>query len=270
MLSVIVGYNDIVDTYDLTAMDQNQMVLVRVEGLNPPPMTVNTSASGNIDGTFFNSTRAEQRNIVLTILPRGRNIETNRQLLYQIFPLRKEIVLRFKNKNRDVTISGYVESIEGSLFDNPQTFTVSIICPQPYFKSFLPNTQNIYPVASDAFNAGGFETGMEIDIDIDETMTGTAVQGLKILNRSLNTFIGFTAGFTRGSHIHISTFRGNLSADATINIVPYHLNLLRYLTDGSSWIKLRAGQNSLSFETSNDTSNYVTATIKWYDLYAGV
>lgn len=123
------------DWYDLTA-DQNTYALIRVDGLNPPPVTINTSTGGTIDGTFYNSSRVQQRNIVLTILPRG-NVEMNRQRLYKLFPINQRVTLRFFNQNRRVEISGYVEAIEGSLFDNPQTFNISIICPRPFLKILI-------------------------------------------------------------------------------------------------------------------------------------
>ena len=103
--------------------DLNNYAVVGVQGLTPPPTTINTAIAGSIDGSFFNSARVESRNIVITVILAG-DIEANRQRLYRIFPRKMPVTIYFKNKNRDVKISGYVEALEGDLFTQQEQMQI--------------------------------------------------------------------------------------------------------------------------------------------------
>ena len=109
----------------------------RIEGLNPPPATVNRTVMTNAPGSKLNSVQTPERNIVIYIKPEG-DIEKSRIELYKYFPQEKSVTLYFKNGSRDVRISGVVESCELCHFDMPQIAQVSIICPEPYF---IDNTE---------------------------------------------------------------------------------------------------------------------------------
>ena len=58
------------DIFELTHNSPNYYV-THIDGLTPPPTVVNTATAGVIDGTFFNSARVEQRNIVITLYING-------------------------------------------------------------------------------------------------------------------------------------------------------------------------------------------------------
>ena len=107
--------------------------LADISGLTPSKATINYTDIAGSDNSVFNSARMEVRNIVLTIVPEGA-IETNRIGLYDVFRIKQLITLRYTSESRDVTIAGYVESIEGSLFSQKQSLQISIICVEPFFK----------------------------------------------------------------------------------------------------------------------------------------
>ena len=113
-------------------LDPFNYPVVSVDGLTPTGATINTSNVATVDGTFFNSSYVNQRNIVLTITP---NVEAERArlFLYQYFKPKYPVTLYFKTRTRDVYIEGYVETFEGSLYDQKQSFQISVICPQPFF-----------------------------------------------------------------------------------------------------------------------------------------
>lgn len=102
------------------------------KGLLPPSATINTSRLVNADGEVFNSSSMNMRNLVLMIYPKVP-IEENRIALYKIFQSKKYVKCYYKNSKRNVYIEGYVETIDGSLFDQIQVIQVSIICPQPFW-----------------------------------------------------------------------------------------------------------------------------------------
>lgn len=273
MFDLTVTYAPLPSAYEISA-ERDRWRLLRVEGLTPPPVNVNTSAAGAVDGTFFNSAVMAQRNIVLTIMPRG-NISENRRQIYRMFPLHKEIQLQFRDYSDSTLkyISGYVESIEGSLFDNPETLTISIICPRPYFESASTSTDiaSASQGGTNLRNDGDTETGFEIDITISsELATGSRVEGLTITNATTGKFIGFSALFQKSDRIHISTINGRLEAVLNRQSIATPINLMNYLTDNSTWFKLKTGTNYLGFSTTNSTESYISATASRSNLYGGV
>lgn len=120
------------ELYELTH-DRDHYTVLNVSGLTLPHCNVNTSTSGTQDGEEYNSSHLEKRNLVITMALEG-DIEASRQRLYRIFPLHSTVKVFFKNHNRDVTIDGYVETIDGDLFATREMMQISLICPQPYFE----------------------------------------------------------------------------------------------------------------------------------------
>lgn len=265
-------YNERLLQYEELTRDDQFFRILRVDGLNPPSATINTSTGGTLDGTFFNSARLSQRNIVITVMPR-KHIEDTRIELYRLFPVNQEILLRFKNASRDVTIRGYVETFEGSLCDFPQTFSISIICPRPFFDSHTVNTITLpapHPDAATLPNQGDVKNGVTMRIEISENLSGDAVRGLTVTNTLTGEYIGFTGGFIHDDVIIISTIAGELKAECRRPSLTSPINLVGRLSTGSSWIKLKFDINRFAYSTSNDTDEYVSMQISHIDQFVGV
>lgn len=267
--------------------DLKNYAVISVQGLTPPATTINTSIAGSIDGSFFNSARAETRNIVITIVLRG-DIEGNRQRLYYLFPRKKEITLYYKNKNRDVKISGWVETLEGDLFVQKEQMQISIICPRPYFQAVTSNTNYIQDVqalfqwpfsisaddpveisaqtASSMYtynNAGDVETGAVYTF----TFEG-AVTGLTLTNNTTGEYIGFNYSFTASDVLTVSTIQGALSAKLIRNGA--EINLLNYLSSGSTWVKFAVGDNALTYSVTTGNDSDVICSFTAPTLFGGV
>ena len=261
-----VTHDNFPDWFSLTG-NHDRLILTRVDGLNPPPVNINTSTGGTIDGTFFNSARVQQRNIVLTILPRG-NIEDNRRLLYRLFPINQIVTLRYFSTGRTVEIQGYIEAIEGSLFENPQTFTVSIVCPRPFWQDVQSTEIIVTSTSTQLVNAGDVENGVEIVADFENLPSGTGCRGLTISNTATGEHIEFTNTFTINDYLTICTIQGRLAAYFTRSGT--NVNLLKYIASGSSWLKMRKGNNYLAISTDNSTESYVNMQLTHYNQYVGV
>lgn len=121
------------EIFELTH-DTKNYAIVHVDGLTPPKSLINTSVGGGMDGTFYNSARVDQRNIVLTVVFNG-DIEGNRQRLYKMFPQKSPCIIYFSNANRNVKITGYVEAMEADLFVQREQMQISLICPRPFWES---------------------------------------------------------------------------------------------------------------------------------------
>lgn len=128
-----------------------------ITGLGPGKAVINTTDLANDDGSIYNSARAEERNIVMTLgfmqVPGVTNtIEDARQITYKYFPKKKPLVFRIITDNRDLQTFGYVESNEPNIFNKNETTQISIICPDPLFYSATEGGVNVT-----SFNGIDFE-----------------------------------------------------------------------------------------------------------------
>lgn len=276
--------NSIGEIVELTH-DLGNYAVIGISGLTPSATNINTATAGTIDGSFFNSARVEQRNIVIDIVLRG-DIEGNRQRLYRIFPRKTPCTIYFANKNRNVQIQGYVETLEGDLFVQQEQMQISIICPRPYFEDLeyiygeistilklfefpfsistpIPFAEILDTPLATISNDGDVETGMTLTLSISG-----AVTGLTIYNTTTQQYFGLNYSFEDQDTIAISTITGQLSVMLTRNGVQQ--NLLNYVTAGSSWIKLAVGNNDLIYTTTNESEDDVKVTIQAVTLRGGV
>lgn len=273
------------EIFELTHNTQNYAI-IGVQGLTYPPTAVNTSTGGAVDGTFHNSSRVEQRNIVIDVVLQG-DIEANRQQLYKIFSIKKPCTIYFSNKNRNVQIVGYVETLEGDLFVQREQMQISIICPRPYFEDLetiytelsqivrmfqfpftieettpVPFSEIVdYPLCT-INNGGDVDSGLIMTVSIADDVTG-----LKIYNVTTQQFLGFGYSFQQGDELTVNTISGQMKT--TLNRNGQLINILNYLTAGSTWLKLPPGNNDFTFSTT-EGSESVRIIFATAALYGGV
>lgn len=258
--------------------------IVGIEGLTPPKTVVNTSTGGGLDGTFYNSSRVEQRNIVIDTILNG-DIEANRQRLYRIFPRKLPCTIYFENKYRHVKILGYVEVLEGNLFEQREQMQISIICPRPFFEDM----ETIYTELSRVVSMFEFPFSISVPIPFSEIQqyplctiknTGDAECGctitvaisgnckdLTIYNVTTQTYLGIKYEFVDGDEITICTVSGKMGV--TLNRKGQTRNLLNYITAGSTWFRLALGDNDFTFKQTGD-SDAVKIMFATAILYGGV
>jgi hypothetical protein len=103
------------------------------------------------------------------------------------------------------------------------------------------------------------------DNDIDTGML--LVNRLKICNQTTGQTLGLDYPFQVDDEITINTKSGELSA--ILKRGNETINLLKYLTGDSTWIKLQSGSNHLTF--SADTNrDFMYAVLRTAVLYGGV
>ena len=271
------------DIWELT--HNSNYHITGVQGLTPPQTAVNTATAGTIDGTFFNSARVEQRNLVITIVPNG-DIEANRQLLYKMFPRKTKCTIYFQNKYRNVKIDGYVETLESDLFTMREQVQISIICPRPYFQDLIALYSELSKIVamfqfpfsvvtpipfseisdipiSTINNIGDAVCGTKIDIDIRDTVTG-----LKIINTTNQTYFELNYTFAANDHVVINTNSGQMSV--TLQRSGTITNLLNYVTQGSTWLKIMPGENLFTLTLTSGTADNVNINFTTALLYGGV
>lgn len=282
--------NAVGELFELTH-NRSRYSLIHVTGLTPPKANINTSVAGTIDGTFYNSARVNMRNIVLTIVIEG-DIETNRQQLYRIFPVKSLCTVFFKNENMDVQISGYVELVDGDLFSMREQMQISILCPRPYWSTLglvayeLSTTVAMFefPFSIAAtpgvaiseytqqptikiYNSGSVPCGFTADIEIANGSQG--ITSLTLYNLTTQKKIGILGSVTLAAtdKVHISTVPGSLAISMEHDGTK--TNLINSMIDGSEFFNLALGENILYFACTGDVDDVEINIVPSF-LFAGV
>lgn len=250
---------------DSIQLTQNSSLRVTVAGLNPPTGTVYTADLATKDGSIYNSAKANNRNIVLTIYPQGFNVEAIRLSLYRVFKIAKYIKLTIENNSRKATIEGYIDNIDGDLFEAPQALQVSIINPDPFFVAYAPTTAAVATAATDVTvaNNGDMETGAVFTI----TATGAA-SGITITNSTTGKSFGIDVDLSTGDVLTLNTKRGEKALLLTISGGTPE-NILNLMTEGSSWPMLQPGNNAIQFTADSGGTN-LSMTVTFSALYEGM
>lgn len=259
--------------------------IIKIEGLNPPPATLNKTANSTKDGSRINSARVESRNVVIYIRPHG-DIEKNRIQLYKYFPNSKEVTLYFKNHSRDVSISGVVETLELNHCDNPQIAQVSIVCPEPYFKDtkelsvqfgeLVPLFEFPFSIPAEGMEFSRYAVNYRKNIiNTGDTDTGAVIKLYALGDVSNPTIYDITNGtqmklnitMKKGDTVLIDTNFDKKSI--TLIREGKSTNLLGYMRPDSDWFTLTAGNNIYAYECESGAVD-LQLTVQAPVLYSGV
>lgn len=118
----------------------NPFILASAEGIYDSTYTVNTTANTVIDGSEYQGSVMEARNIILTLMEKD-NFDVNRELIDTIFIKGSVGVMTVVDASHTRTIEYYVESVTTTATPQVRTTTISLICPDPYF--YDPNQMSI-------------------------------------------------------------------------------------------------------------------------------
>lgn len=119
--------------------DTSPFVVTNIEGVNPPSASINFTESTFKDGSYYNSSSINNRNLVISMdfvtTSRFPTIEEVRTKAFELFPPGRDIELEFVTDtlSKPVFLKGYIETHESGLFTDRPGAVVSILCPQPYF-----------------------------------------------------------------------------------------------------------------------------------------
>ena len=269
----------------LNLNDNPEYNVISVEGLTPPNATINTSTLGQLDGETFNSARLNKRNIVIKVAPK-RYIETNRIDLYKWFSPKHPVRIYYENGTRNVYVDGYTESFEGSLFNNPQTFTISIICPSAYLFASQQTVQSgSYTESLFEFPFSIEESGIEIsrydrvssiiirnESDIATGMTielsaSSEVVNPKIYRRDTLESFGLNYTMQEGDVIRIATKKGGKSVILARD--GDESNIINAIDKNITWFQLEPGDNLFTYEATSGLED-LDITFVYDRVYAGV
>lgn len=263
--------------------------IISITGLNPPSAQINTTTIVGLDGAVFNSSKLQTRNLVLTVKING-DVEQNRLLLYSYFKTKDWCKFYYTNESLDVSIEGYVESVECNLFSNNEIAQISIICPYPYFKSLneiLTDSSKSIPqfVFPFSINIGepiiisSYDESSGIAVyNSSETETGATIQidvlfvcaSIEIKNITTGDDFEIVYPFLKNDTIIIDTNKGQKSIKLIRNGVI--TNIFSALQQGSVFFQLVPGTNNFEYLVNNSAANNddISITFKHYNIYRGV
>ena len=246
---------------ELELTHNNAYAITSIEGLDPPDATINTTKNANTDGSEFNSSYLDNRQIIITMAINSP-AESNRINLYRFFKSKMPVTLFYKNSSRNVYITGYVKKPTIEFFNKKQIAQIVIDCLNPYFINLKNNEETIssivaqfefpFAVAADgvelstitedpveALNVGDDETGAKFTIHA----TGT-IENPTLYNETTNEQMTINVTLTDGEELVINTETRNKSA---IIVKPdgTTVNVVGLINPGSTWLKLVPGVNSL-------------------------
>lgn len=272
----------------LTLTGNRSYDLLRVDGLLPPNAVINRSVIANKDGSKFNSSRLDVRNIVFLIAP-GPDLEENRVELYKFIKSNQYIKIYVKTKKRNVYIEGKVESCTGDLFENPQKLQVSVICADPYFKNVksevieFGTTENNFSFpwtpTEEGQPLGTFQklpsrviyndSDTEIGVIFEITMTGDFVLEPVLYNTTTGKRFIVAVEMAPGDKIIIDTRRGKKSYKLINGGV--ETSLMNRMQFENDFIQLVEGLNTIKYEVAATADNaIVNVRITLEKLYQGV
>lgn len=280
------------------------LLIKEIDGLGPVKGNINTSELASFDGTVYNSSRLDERNIVLTLVfddSSGMSIESIRQLTYKYFPIKKLLTFYIETDNRTAAATGYVESNEPNIFSDKEETKISILCPDPNFYSAGEDGTHIvtffgmtplfeFPFENESLSEqliefgsienktentvyydGDLETGVIIRMHAigsvgDITIYNTGTRERMFISASrIQELTGY--GIVNGDDIIISTIRGDKYITLLRNGI--YTNILNALDRGSNWFSLSKGDNIFAYVASFGPE-YLQFRIESRTVYEGV
>lgn len=285
----------------LTNPEESGLIIMNIDGLGPVKATVATTALTTMDGSVFNSARADNRNVVITLrlLPQP-DVETIRQKTYKFFPLKKKVTLIVETDNRHVKTEGYVESNEPTIFAENEETQISIICPDPNFYDYKEGTFDSFTGVEAMFDlpywlnrdkpegepisnlrtdsratidyAGDSDTGLIITCRaLDDGVKNFKIynvdtrQSMTVNTDVVEQIVG--APFSKRDEIVITTTKNKKSA--------YHVregirtNVIAAIGKDSEWFQLHQGTNTFdrSAESGEDSLRII---FSYQNAYGGI
>ncbi len=271
------------ESLEVTDKEQRWQV-ASIDGLCPPKADINTQEIANWDGSIFNDSKVNERDISIEIYL-NKDIETNRNFLYNYFLISKQITLYIKTESKDVSIVGYVAKIEIDFFKKHQVIQVDITCPTPYFTSRISNKWQLsntmggfyfpFSIEKEGVEFTSYEENRKINVINYGEITCGAIfifefngncKDLALYN-SKGDFFKINAEYTKGDILELNTIKGSRTLYKTDEAE--RINLVKYIDSKSIWLQLEPGINKLGLQATSGVDNII-CTVYNSTFYEGL
>ena len=265
------------------------------DGIYSIKNTVTASENTMTDGSTYQGSVTQMRNIVLTLRDHPKSDhQANRMLLYTLFKPKFPGTLVYQENDtaEKHSIEYYVESVDIDGDNRARQATVSLLCPDPFFVA-----QNDVTVAiagwiscfefDHEFLAGGeeLETRSEEKLKVIENAFAADNIGMSIVIQTFGEVtnpviyhveqgekiaVGTEAKplmLSKGDKVTITTGTNNKHVYLTHEDVTTEIN--EYLSEESEFIQLGRGKNTIGYSAASGES-YMAVEISYRYRYLGV
>lgn len=267
--------------------------LTNVDGQTTAAASISSSVTSGADGDVVNNVQANARSIVLDLRVKGGvDVEDAKRYILKIVKVKQRGSLVWTQNDRDLTISGIVESIDMPRWTNAVMLQVTLHCDQPFWE----DVDNIVEQISEAvdlhfftdsatdmlyfpedgialgeydtirtkefYNEGDVSVGLEISIVALDTVTNPI-----IYDGNGNFFgVGYGDGerqviMRAGDNIVITTHKGRK------NVTMGGKSLLAKIKPQSTWLQLAAGDNLFTINSDDDSLSNMAFSLTYKQRY---
>ena len=278
----------------INLVDNDYFYLVDVDGQTNATADISSVVQSGTDGDNVVNIQVQPRTIVLDMrIKSGIDVEIAKRYILNVFKIKKTGSLIWTQKNKTVTISGIVESVDMPRWNDAVAMQISLYCEQPFWEDVedvlqeiseainlhyftdIHNDMLIFPApAGIAFgeydltrtreftNKGDVAVGMDIEIIAYATVTNPIIR-----DDNGNFFgVGYGTGnkqvkMSIGDVIRISTHKGKKS------IYLNDTSIISKIKPKSTWLQLEAGENTFTINSDDDSTNNMTFTLTFKQRY---
>jgi hypothetical protein len=247
-------------------------VVKDVDGLDPVKATIVSSSFGQLDGTEYQSSRRENRNITIKLgfepTYSATDVRTLRNQLYKYLLPKSAVTLKFFENDIFVAyILGRVEAFETPLFSKTPEANVSIVCFKPDFIApapvLIPGNTVVDTTEQLLEYPGTTETGVVLSLAVNRSITEFVIYNRTAGGDMLS--LDFVAPLLAGDVLALSTVSGNKYARLTRAGI--QTPILYGVSPAASWINLFPGSNYFRVQA---TGVAIPFTITYQAKYGGL
>lgn len=271
-------------------LDNEEYKITAVEGLESSDFEVEIEGNMNFDGGILKSKKVSSRTITLSAEYIGEDVLEERKRLISLFnPSKTGLLIAYFKGTEKKAIEYEIESIKINLENiyNPISFTVTLMCPDPYFKDVEMQTK-VGAVWIDGLKFGFklpfhlrkrevsengniikvIENKGHVDCPIQVEFQGPA-ENPCIENMTTKEFIKINKTLKEGEVLYINTEYGNKKVkikDEEGNIK----SAFNYIDLDSTFFSLIPGDNRISYSNSDDKLTGQSVKISFKNKYLGI
>ena len=263
--------------------------LVNIDGIERSNLELNTVSNAQFDGSVVVGRRIQNRPISITVDYKGENKEIERQKLISFFNPKNKGVLIAEYGGIERAIEYEIEDFNCKLTNihDDLSFTVDLICPNPYWRNILESKINIalwkgmfkFPLIIpqnigiimglrepslivNVLNTGDVESGMIIKFKALGTLKNPS-----ILNVETQEFFKVNKSMVAGEIITVNTNVGNKKVIKDLNGI--ETNILNLIDLDSTFLQLNVGDNLFRYNADENLNN-LEISIYYNPYYLGV
>lgn len=281
--------DDVEVTFDYD--DESAFFLESVDGVMSVTNKVTTSENTTVDGSTYQGSVTQQRNIVITAHISKKHVYY-RNLLYKCFKPKTNGQLTYSEEDERRIIEYRVESIEIGEKGVVRNAVISLICPDPFFKDeedtivtmagwearfkfphcFIaekePFGERVAEIIKEIDNDSAADNiGIEILIEAMGAVTNPAIYHTEQEEYIKIGTDNNPLSISRGQKIRITTGTNEKAVYLIDDEKETEIN--EYLDEGSDFIQLVHGKNTFTYAAAAGR-DYMNVTITYRFRYLGV